>query len=100
MATLPATVDRIDAQGKPVHIEWLSKIDGKEYPVRGDVNSDMRSYRKVDEYTFAQVNRKNGEVTTTVTIVYSRDGKTRTNTVTGTNAQGQKVNNTQVYERQ
>ena len=32
--------------------------------------------------------------------VISRDGKTRTNTVTGKNAQGQTVNNTIVFEKQ
>ena len=94
------TLDRIDAEGRPVRVEWVGRFDGREYTVKGDANSDMRSYRKIDDYSYAQVNKKDGKVTTTVTIVYSRDGKTRTNTVTGTNAQGQKVNNIQVYERQ
>ena len=99
-SAIKLTVDRLDAQSKAVHVEWLGKLDGKEYPVKGDSNSDMRSYRKVDDYTFEQVNKRNGQVTTTVKIVYSRDGRTRTNTVTGTNAQGQRVTNVQVYDRQ
>jgi hypothetical protein len=41
-----------------------------------------------------------GQVLTTTRIVVSRDRKTRTNTVTGKNAQGQTVNNTLVYEKQ
>jgi len=28
-----------------------NKFDGKDYPVTGDPNSDMRSYTKVDEHT-------------------------------------------------
>jgi len=93
-------LDRIDADAKPVHIEWVGRFDAKDYPSQGDATSDMRSYRKIDEYTFEMMGKKNGKIVRTVTIVYSRDGKTRTNTVTGTNALGQRINNIQVYDRQ
>ena len=33
-------LDRIDANGKPVHIEWRGRYDGKDYPSQGDVTSD------------------------------------------------------------
>jgi len=99
-SAIKLTVDRLDAQSKAVHIEWIGRLDGEEYPVKGDSNSDMRLYRKVNDYTFEQVNKKGGRVTTTVKIVYSRDGRTRINTVSGTNAQGQRVTNVQVYDRQ
>jgi len=33
-------------------------------------------------------------------VVISKDGKTRTNTVTGTNAQGQTVNSVVKYDKQ
>ena len=93
-------LDRIDADGKPVHIEWIGRFDGKDYPSQGDTTSDMRSYRKIDEYTFEMVGKKRGKIVRRVEIVYSRDGKTRTNTVTGTNASGQRINNVQVYDRE
>jgi len=38
-------------------------------------------------------------VTLTAKVVYSPDGKTRTTTQTGTDAQGKAVNNTIVYEK-
>ena len=47
------TVDGTDADGKPVHHEWTGKFDGKDYPVKGDPTSDMRSYTKVDDHTLA-----------------------------------------------
>jgi hypothetical protein len=94
------TLDRIDADGKPVHIEWVGRFDGKDYPSQGDATSDLRSYRKIDEYTFEMVGKKDGKIVRSVTIVYSRDGKTRTNTVTGTNVHGERINNIQVYDRQ
>jgi hypothetical protein len=55
--------------------------------------------RKIDEYTIEIVNKKDGKVTTTIRSVFSRDGKTRTQTVQGTNTQGVKVNNTIVYDK-
>lgn len=94
------TVDRIEADGRRVHIEWIGRFDGKEYPSQGDVTSDMRSYRRIDDYTYALINKKDGTIVRTGTTVYSRDGKTRTNTMSGTNAVGQKINNLQVYDRQ
>ena len=41
----------IDANGKPIHFEWSGKIDGKDYPLTGDPNSDTRSYTKVNDRT-------------------------------------------------
>ena len=93
-------LDRIDANGKPVHIEWRGRYDGKDYPSQGDVTSDERRYRKIDEYTFESVNKKGGKIVRRVQIVYSPDGKTRTNTVIGTNTSGPRLNNVQIYDRQ
>src|SRR5215475_3269778 len=41
------TVDGIDKDGKSTHNEWTGKFDGKDYPVTGDLTSDMRSYTNV-----------------------------------------------------
>ena len=46
------------------------------------------------------MNKKGGKVTTTQRNVVAADGKTRTVTTTGTDGQGQKVNNVAVYEKQ
>ena len=46
------------------------------------------------------MNKKGGKVTTMQRNVVAADGKTRTVTTTGTDAQGQKVNNLAVYEKQ
>ena len=96
---LKFTVDGVNAEGKPTHFEWTAKFDGKDVPVKGDPNRDTAALKKVDDHTFEIVNKKDGKVTTTNRIVVSRDGKTRTVTATGTNAKGQKVNNTAVYEK-
>jgi hypothetical protein len=92
--------DGIDGSGKPVHVEWSGKFDGKDYPVIGDPNSDGRSYTKVNERTLTTTNKKNGKVTVTGQIVVSLDGKTRTLTLTGTTPKGKKFKNVAVYDKQ
>jgi hypothetical protein len=92
--------DGIDANGKPIHVEWSGKFDGKDYPVTGDPNSDSRSYTKLNERTLTTANKKNGKVTVTGQIVVSADGKSRTVTVTGTTPKGKKFKNVAVYDKQ
>jgi hypothetical protein len=45
-------------------------------------------------------NKLKGQITLTSQIVVARDGKTRTNTGKGKNAQGQTISYTYVYEKQ
>src|SRR5262249_33654493 len=92
--------DRVEADGKTTHFEWTAKFDGKENPVKGDPGRDTVSVKKIDDYTLEITNRKGGKVTTTIKAVYARDGKSRTETVTGTTAQGQKTENVTVWDKQ
>jgi hypothetical protein len=78
------TTDGIDANGKPTHSEWTGKFDGREYPVTGDPNADMRSYTKVDDRTLNFTAKKGGNVTVNGRVVVAADGKSRTVTTTGT----------------
>src|SRR5690349_1270561 len=87
---IKVTVDGVDENGSAVHSEWTGKFDGKDYPVTGDTSADTRSYRMINKNTLALTNKKAGKVTLTGRILVSRDGKTRTVTTTGTNAQGKK----------
>ena len=94
------TVDGTDGAGKPTHTEWTGKLEGKDYPVTGDPNSDARSVKKVDDHTLVLTVKKDGKVTTTGRIVVAADGKSRTVTTTSTDANGKKVKNTAVYDKQ
>jgi|SRR5206468_3827569 len=91
--------DGIGPDGKPVHIEWSGKFDGKDYPVTGDPNGDTRSYTKVNDRTLHVTVKKNGKVTATAHTVVSADGKSRTATVTGTTPKGKKFKNVAVYDK-
>ena len=90
---LKVASDRVDADGKTTHFEWTAKFDGKDYPVKGDPARDAVSLKKVDDYTLDITNKKGGKVTTMIHAVYAKDGKSRTETVTGTDAQGRKIEN-------
>jgi hypothetical protein len=90
---LKVVSDRVEADGKTTHFEWTAKFDGKDYPVKGDPGRDAVSVKKVDDYTLDITNKKGGKVTTTIHAVYTKDGKSRTETVTGTDSQGRKIEN-------
>ena len=93
------TLDGTDGEGKPAHSEWTGKFDGKDYPVTGDPNSDTREYTKVDDHLLRFTGKKGVEATMIGRVGVGPDGKTRTVTTTGTNAQGQKVSTTSVYDK-
>jgi hypothetical protein len=94
------TVDGVDENGNALHNEWTGKFDGQDYPVTGEANSDARSYRRIDKNTLELTGKKDGKTTLTGRIVVSRYGKTRTVTTTATNAEGKKVTNVAVYDKQ
>ena len=98
--SVKVTTDGTSGDGKPVHTEWTGKFDGKDYPVTGDANSDMRSYKKVNDHTLAFTNKQGGKVTTSGQGVVSSDGKTRTVTLNGADSKGKKFSSTAVYDKQ
>jgi hypothetical protein len=88
------------ADGKPVHIEFDAKFDGKEYPMIGVPWADSVSVRWTDDHEPQMVQRKHGQVTMTITCKVSGDGKTRTCTLKGKDAQGREVDDVAVFDRQ
>ena len=60
----------------------------------------MRSYKKVDDHTLTMMVKKDGKVTATGRIVVSADGKSRTVSTSGSDAQGKKTSNKVVYDKQ
>ena len=97
---MKCTIDGVDAQGKPLHNEWTGKFDGKDYPVTGDPTSDARAIKQIDDRHYELTVKKDGKVRMTGRAVISPDGKTRTVTVSGMNAEGKKVTGVSVYEKE
>src|SRR5258708_3656321 len=98
--SIKVIVDGVGADGKPAHNEWTGKFDGKDYPLVGDATADTRSYKKVNDHTTDLINKKDGKVTLSGQIVISADGKSRTLTVSGTDAMGKKFKYAAVYDKQ
>ena len=83
--------------------EWsyTSNLDGKDVPITGNnPNADMVAVKRIDANTLEVVYKKAGKVTTSQSNIIGAAGKTRTVTTTGTDGQGQKVNNVAVYLKQ
>ncbi len=66
----------------------------------GNPDADTISIKKIDDYTIEVSTKKGGKPMMTLRSVVSKDGKTRTTTQKGKNANGEDVNNTIVYDRQ
>lgn len=89
-----------DSEGKPTHVQYSAKFDGKDYPVTGTANADTVSIKRIDANTIEVKQKKDAKVVMTVTTKISNDGKTRTSTWHGKNAEGKEVHNVVVLDKQ
>jgi hypothetical protein len=89
-----------DGDGNPTHVAYDAKFDGKDYPVTGVANADTVSVKRVGADTIQGTMKKGDKVVMTVTSKVSKDGKTRTSTFSGKDAQGRAVHNVVVYDKQ
>jgi hypothetical protein len=94
-----AVVDTVATTGAKIHWEYTADFDGKPHPVTGNPDGDMVVAKRVNATTVETTYTLKGKQTTVNTRVVSADGKTMTVTSTGTNAQGQKIDNMQVFEK-
>ncbi len=92
-------VDLLATDGSKIHWEYTATLDGKPAPVTGNPDGDMVVAKRTSPNTIETSYTLKGKPTTVNTRVISADGKTLTVTSTGTNGQGQKVNNHQVFEK-
>src|ERR1700730_3204025 len=89
-----------DGDGSPTHVEYDAKFDGKDYPVTGLPYGDTVSVKRIDANTIQATIKKGDQAVMTVTSKVSADGKTRTSTFKGKDAQGHDVHNVVVYDKQ
>jgi hypothetical protein len=89
-----------DGEGNPTHVQYDAKLDGKDYPVTGIPYGDMVVVKRIDAKTIQTTIKKGDQVVMTVTSKVSADGKTRTSTFNGKDAQGHAVHNVVVYDKQ
>lgn len=98
--TLTAITDGADAEGRKIHTEITYKFDGKDYDYKGAPDaSSTRVYTRVDDHHYTYGTKVNGLITTTSRVAVTPDGKTRTITTTGRDAQGRVIRNFSVWNR-
>ena len=97
--TVTATVDGVAGTGDKTHWSYTGVIDGKDHPMTGNPDGDAISLRRISATSVDTTYKLKGKPTLVNVRTVSADGKTLTVTTKGTNAQGQKVNNTQVFDK-
>lgn len=98
------TVDIVTATGEKANIQYSASYDGKPYPRTetgaGAVSGQTVTLKHIDSQTAERIAYLAGKTLVTERWVISKDGKTRTVSQTGVDAQGKPVNNVLFYERQ
>jgi hypothetical protein len=97
--TVTATVDGVAGTGDKMHWSYTAAIDGKDHPMTGNADGDAISLRRISATSIETTYKLKGKPTLVNVRTVSADGKTLTVTTKGANAQGQKVNNTQVFDK-
>jgi hypothetical protein len=90
----------VGIRGGITHIEWVGKLDGKDYPLQGVDDVLSNAYSRIDERTYEVVVKADGAKAASARIVIAPDGKTLTSITSTRNAQGQILKTTAVYDRQ
>jgi len=93
------TVEGIDKDGKPTHSVWVGKFDGKAYPVKGNLPANAVAYKVVNDRTNDITAMKDGKTMWSGRITVAADGKSRTVTINGTDADGKKFKGKAVFDK-
>ena len=96
---IKVTVEGVDKDGKATHGVWVGKFDGKAYPLKGSPSLNAFAYRTVNDRTNEITTLKDGKVAWSGRITVAADGRSRTVTITGTDANGKKFNGKAVYDK-
>jgi hypothetical protein len=95
-----SVTETVPATGAPTKAEVTWMFDGKDHAVTGNPNSTSQAYTKIDANSWSVVSKVGGKATVTTKVVMAADGKSRTVTQVGTDAQGKPVNNMIWYDKQ
>jgi hypothetical protein len=94
------TINTVSADGKENTVSMSYKLDGQDYPVKGAPAFDSISVKRMNSHTVEFSTKKAGKQATMGRRTVSKDGKTLTHTVTGTDKTGAKFQQTEVYDKQ
>jgi hypothetical protein len=86
--------------GTPINISFTYKYDGKQYPATGGLFDTLSVKRKDANTTTYEVKKTGGTFHLTGKTVVSKDGKTLTQSSTGTGPDGKPLTQSLVFEKQ
>ena len=95
-----SVTETVPATGAPTKSEVTWAFDGKPHAVTGNPNSTSQAYTKVDARHYTVASSIGGKASVTSKVELAADGKSRTVTQVGTDAQGKPVNNMIFYDKQ
>lgn len=94
------TGQSVDGEGKTSSFTYVAKYDGQDYRVSGTDLYDTISIKRINDHAVESTLKKSGKVMSKARRVISKDGKTMTLRINGTDANGEKMLNFAVYEKQ
>jgi hypothetical protein len=83
-----------------MHVSFLSKLDGKDYPMKGSANYDTLNGVAVDAFTVKSIEKRGGKVAGIAFRTLSSDGKVMTIRDEGSDRKGHKFSQLLVFDRQ
>jgi hypothetical protein len=83
-----------------MHVSFISRLDGKDYPMTGSDNYDTLNGVAVDAFTVKSEEKRGGKVVGIAVRTISPDGNVMTITDEGTDRKGEKFSQVLVFERQ
>ena len=89
----------VGADGKPTAVTFTVAFDGKYAPMTGNPNADSIMVKRVDANTTESTQKKGAKVVNHTTRVVSKDGKTLTNTSSGTDAAGKATSAVAIFDK-
>jgi len=90
----------VGASGEAMHVSFISRLDGKDYPMKGSANYDTLNAVRIDALTAKSEEKRDGKIVGIAVRTVSPDGKVLTITDDGTNRKGQKFSQVLVFDRQ
>ena len=91
--------EMVHPRGGVTHLEWLGRIDGKDYPLQGIDAFVTYAYSQVSPGVYETIVKMGGRVAAKSTVTLSEDGKTMTTTTKGVDSSGRPATTITVYEK-
>lgn len=92
--------EMVHPRGGVTHLEWMGKLDGKDYQLQGIDAFVTYAYTQISPGVYETVVKMGGRMAAKSTVTVSPDGKTMTTTTNGVDSSGRAVRTITVYEKQ